>query len=235
MEPSLVKSARQFVRNNRQGFGREMLDLWQKIEVAILRRRLAEPVPLEGEETPTDPIVEELAELRARLRRIEDLLDSLGTAEEEVGPQRPPPQPAKLAPGEEFGADRYISPFNGFYPTEPDPSVGAFRWTGPTNEFLFHLDVDRAGKVQFELQLLGAMRPEQCEGIALIADGLPVPLDFTRAGGAYNVRFELAPAKGRNLTLLLFIVPRLYRPVDLGSGDDIRLLGVRFRALKMLR
>ena len=32
--------------------------------------------------------------------------------------------------------------------------------------------------------------------------------------------------------LLQFVVPRVYRPVDLGQGDDRRPLGVRFLRLQ---
>lgn len=233
LKQSLANAGRRLARGNRQGYGRDMLELLRQVERSILRRRLSQQGSSERGDTE-DVLVEELAEIRARLRRLEDLLESLD--DETVG--RPsgaaPVRPVHLDKGEALGADRYLSPLNGFYPLEVDPEGNAFRWTGPTHEFLFDLAVDRTQTARFELCLQAGVKADQCEGIALIADGVHTPVEVLTESAGYIVRFELPVGQTGDITTLVFVAPRVYRPADLDGGTDWRMLGVCFKHLKLL-
>lgn len=209
-----------------------MIDLAKCVEAMAVARRLQQP-GADGPENPLDNrLIEELADLRARLRRIEDLLDHSGSFEPTTISALPP-LAITLTPGEALSAGQYLSPFSGFYPLENDRTAGPFRWTGPSNEFLFHLEIDRIKPARLELRLLGGLKAEQCEDLMLMADTKPIPLHIGRTIEGYSAQFEL-PNSHHDITSLVFIVPRIYRPSEIGGSDDVRPLGVRFCSLKLV-
>lgn len=206
-----------------------MIALEKTVETMALGKRLENRSSADA----ANLLIEEVADLRARLRRLEELLERAGSGQSEKADVPSLPSTTRLAVGDSLDAGRFLSPFSGFYPVESDAATGLFRWTGPTNEFTFHLDLDRKPAAHFELRLLGALKAEQCEGLMLVADGGQVPLRIDRTPEGYSAHFQLAPAK-QAFTILMFIVPRIFRPADIHDSDDLRPLGVRFRDLKLL-
>ena len=233
LKQSLVNAARRFARDKRQGYGKEIHDVLQQVERLTLLHRLSERCSTEHYDVES-PIVDELADIIARLRRLEGLFEAVG--DEALGRSfsSAPVRPVPIARGEALAADCYFSPFNGFYPLEVEPSGSAFRWTGPTHEFQFDLAFDRTQAACFQLGLRGGVQPSQCEGIFLIADGVHIPVEVSLDNAGYTISFELPPAPFSEITRLVFVVPRVFRPADSDGGTDLRMLGVCFVHLKLL-
>lgn len=241
MDRRVISLAHRFVKYRRQGFADDLARLWQKVERVVLDSRLAE-----AEQAGTDDkdvkvagealLLDEIAALKARLRVLEQLLADAGSAPPELaraGLSDAPVVPLILEAGG-LGADHYMAPGNGFFALEVDDSGRMYRWTGPTHEFIFDLDCDRRQKHTLQLVLLSGVRPEQCANLALLVDGEPASLKVVREGDTWLMTFSLPPRDEPGLTTLMFITTRVFRPIDLGQGDDTRPLGVRFLALRKI-
>jgi hypothetical protein len=234
----MLSLARRFMRDRRQGFAGDLLNRWRRIERILIDRRIdAESGPsLDTGTVQAAVVLDEIADLRARLRRIETMLAKAASeGDDKPGTHdgRTPVLPLRLADGG-IGADQYMPPDNGFYALECDASGRLYRWTGPTHEFRFDLDHERATPTTLQLVLLGSVRADQCENLGLLVDDQPVALTIRREGDRWLATFVLPACDRSGLTSLQFVVPRLYRPVDLGQGDDRRPLGVQFAYLQKI-
>ena len=236
LERHVMTWARRFVQGNRQGRGGDLAVLWRRLERIVLERRMvsAEAAETDPEAGRAQLVVDELADIKARLRRLEASLEELEGADAGSAVELPPLHPVAFGDDGAIGADHYMPPASGFYALELDPSGRMYRWTGPTHEFVFDVELDRGRATLVSLHLLGGVHPSQCENLALLVDDRPVNLQIRHDAGGYVARFTVPSRPGRDFATLMFIVPRVFRPADLGQGDDWRPLGVRFVKLQKL-
>lgn len=212
-----------------QGIDEKTLAIWREIETTAIRGRLSTVDDPVGQ---NDEVIAILADMSARIRFLESVAQLPSRAGMDVVHHAEPPYTIPLAVGEGFDASIFIPPFNGLYPLEHDPSGRPFRWSGPSHEFGFTIQVDRHDPVRVETLFAGALRDDQYKGLGVMVDSRWITSTFLAESAA--LQFTLPPRQEVGMTNLLFVVPQLLRPVDLGMGQDQRPLGVCFHALRVL-
>jgi hypothetical protein len=124
--------------------------------------------------------------------------------------------------------DQMLSPRDGFYPAEVTSDGVAFRWTGPSREFVFDIFVERAQGASLKLDVLNCIEYEAQKDVLLFVDGASVAVQLEQQGMGFIARAAL-PASGEGrATNLVFVLPVVLMPP---GAEDQRLLGVAFGGL----
>ena len=181
-------------------------------------------------------VLEELAYLGAlvesmhnRLRTLESVFDLIGTPErwEEAGTDSFPRSAVKVL------AEMVLDPEDGFHKLDHDSAGKPYRWTGPDNDFVFFVNLNRAATRDGNLKL-AAFSKEHAKGIRCFVDGHLVPCDQTLTEGSLVYHFKLPPTAYAHTTNIRFSVPELWHPKDRNpESKDDRLLGVAFQELNI--
>ncbi|HWA89241.1 MAG TPA: hypothetical protein VG889_04355 [Rhizomicrobium sp.] len=124
--------------------------------------------------------------------------------------------------------DQMISLRDGFYPAEVAGDGTAFRWTGPSREFVFDVFVERRWGGSLKLDVLNCIDYEAQKDLALFVDGVPATVEIEQQGSGFAARAALAASDEGRSTNLVFVLPAVLTPP--GSEDE-RLLGVAFGKL----
>ena len=180
-------------------------------------------------------VLEELAYLGAlvesmhnRVRTLESVFDLVGTPErwDETQPESFPDSVKVLA-------EMVLDPDDGFHKLDHDSAGKPYRWTGPDNDFVFYLNLNRSTTRDGHLKL-AAFSKDYAKGIRCFVDGHLVPCDHTLADGSLVYNFTLPPTAHAHTTNVRFSVPKLWHPKDRNpESKDDRRLGVAFQELSI--
>lgn len=191
-----------------------------------IRRRLNESTPLEslilemaGQQLRLDQLASEVRVLAAQLL-VRDLML---------------PQAADQYRGNTSAVVDAGMPLDGdagFYPLEYDDIGQSFRWTGPEPVFRFDLHLDRSAALEFRLVVNAAsgLRPEATRAFC---DGAEMPCESSLHGHRLELSGVLPPRDVLGLTRIYFQPAQMFRPSELATGSDDRLLGLVFRELRV--
>ncbi len=122
---------------------------------------------------------------------------------------------------------------NGFYRSEYDSKGKPFRWTGPTNEFKFEINLNRTAPLIFELELLpgGFSKPDK---IRCLVDDIEIPTVVERSDTSITHRGVIPETEEIGLTSIMFVCEEMYVPSEKDPNfSDTRRLGVVFRELRI--
>lgn len=144
---------------------------------------------------------------------------------------RPPVRSESLPGGRQrFARDDEFTGFE-WYALETHPSLGAFRWSGPSRESSIVLPVRIDRPLDVSLLVLGAASDATLRSARLLANR--AALDARMApgpGGAMlwsaTLKPEQLPADDRDELRLTICVQRTLRPLELGTSTDRRWLGL---------
>ena len=121
---------------------------------------------------------------------------------------------------------------NGFYDIEYEASGWPFRWSGPSRDFSFSLEIDRSAARRLRLHLIAVVDSEQQSDLLFLVNGVSVPLRIAEQDEGWFEYEAIIPADpGVRTTSLVVAVPCVLRP---NNVEDTRLLGVAFRELRIV-
>lgn len=105
-----------------------------------------------------------------------------------------------------------------------------FRWTGPTSQSCFEIQVDRTVKCKASFRLISAghLTQSYLNSIQIYVDGQSRPKQ-SKIGEFVQLEFELPERTGNIAGTLIVLECPVWSPVDaLGTATDTRRLGVQF-------
>lgn len=171
----------------------------------------------------TDEITRLHREIALLRRELGALADYQSMRDRWLATGDPASQAAALPRNVTIEPDQMLSPRDGFYPAEFTAGGVAFRWTGPTREFIYDVFVERSQGASLKLEVLNCIDYEAQKDLKLLVDGEPVPLETTQEGTGFEVRAVLPMRHDGRSSNLVFVVPVVMSPPE---SSDERLLGV---------
>ncbi|NQZ04536.1 hypothetical protein [Idiomarina sp.] len=120
-----------------------------------------------------------------------------------------------------------------FYPLEKTKNEQPYRWTGPEARNVFSLAVDRSKERTVKLRLFNSVEPELLKELEVIVDGEVCEHKLNYDKSIIVITGMLKPVKKFDATQVELKLPRTHSPQELGSGNDMRKLGVAFHAIEV--
>lgn len=120
---------------------------------------------------------------------------------------------------------------NGFYDIEYEASGWPFRWSGPSRDFSFSLEIDRSAALRLRLHLIALIDPNLQSDLLFLVDGVSVPIKVAeQEKGWFEYEATIPADASMRETHLVVAVPCVLQPDNV---EDTRLLGVAFRELRI--
>ena len=117
----------------------------------------------------------------------------------------------------------------GLHNLEHDGSGTPFRWTGPTPQLKFEVEIDRSATCRGTFRLLksGHITRAYLKAVQIYVDSKPVPFEAETAD-IVSLEFELPQRTGNLAVTSIILECPVWSPSDSGGSADTRRLGVPF-------
>ncbi|WP_346839859.1 hypothetical protein [Microbulbifer sp. SAOS-129_SWC] len=200
----------------------------QSLQARIIEAVEASPNPYDHLKAVTGVLVENQANLGARIKVLEQVLlgkswAGIDTAEisQPVAEHNYAPQAQVDVSAETFGQCQNM------YGVEHTPEGLAYSWTGPSPEIVFDVPVLRDVEKVFRLGFISAMDDDELVKEAkILVDGETQQVEMDFDGQTRGLCCALPVRKDSRASRIEVKLIRTLSPAELGKGDDKRKLGL---------
>jgi len=102
----------------------------------------------------------------------------------------------------------------------------SFLWSGSSPEIQFTFSLDRSKILGMQIRLFALIKPEFSKQLMVSIDNTHVKHKFGVDDGLFVVSCNLPPSSSTGQTNIKIVLPDTHRPVDLGTSNDARKLGI---------
>ncbi len=117
-------------------------------------------------------------------------------------------------------------------PIESSDNGISYIWSGSDPEIQFTFPLDRSKAIGMQVRLFALIKPEYSKQLMILIDGESVRHRFGQDEGLFVLSCNLPTSTKTNQTTITIVLPATHSPMDLGSSNDRRKLGIAFHEFR---
>ena len=107
----------------------------------------------------------------------------------------------------------------------------SYVWSGSNPEIQFTFPLNRSKAIGMQIRLFALIKPEYSKQLKVLIDEIPVKHRFCLNEGLFVLSCNLPPSKETGQTTIAIILPATHSPMEVGSSEDKRKLGIAFHEI----
>ncbi|WP_406827631.1 hypothetical protein [Microbulbifer sp. ARAS458-1] len=200
----------------------------QALQARVLAAVEASANPYDHLKAVADVLVENQAQMSARIKILEQVLLSKAVVEARTPAMAQPVAEHNYAPQARVEVSAAVFGENqNMYGVEYTPEGLAYSWTGPAPEIVFDVPVLRNVDKVFRLGFISAMDDDELlKEAKILVDGQAQQVDLDFDGQTRGLTCRVPASEGARATRIEVKLVRTLSPAEIGNGEDQRKLGL---------